>query len=80
MKPARRSSRTGVARAGTVETVKVLRDMAIGWARWFAFVEMSTEDEEQKAIADLNQYQLGGRGLCVNEGRPKPAYVGRSAT
>ena len=33
------------ARAGTVETVKVMRDMATGRARGFAFVEMSTEDE-----------------------------------
>src|SRR5207237_1933326 len=48
------------ARAGTVETVKVMRDMATGRARGFAFVEMSTEDEAQKAIAELNEYQLGG--------------------
>src|SRR5438874_12787175 len=64
------------ARAGTVETVKVMRDLATGRARGFAFVEMSTEDEAQKAIAELNEYQLGGRGLSVNEARPKPAYGG----
>jgi RNA recognition motif-containing protein len=64
------------ARAGTVETVKVMRDMATGRARGFAFVEMSTEDEAQKAIAELNEYQLGGRSLSVNEARPKPAYAG----
>jgi RNA recognition motif-containing protein len=64
------------ARAGTVETVKVMRDMATGRARGFAFVEMSTEDEAQKAIAELNEYQLGGRSLSVNEARPKPAYGG----
>ena len=67
------------ARAGTVETVKVMRDMATGRARGFAFVEMSTEDEAQKAIAELNEYQLGGRSLSVNEARPKPAYAGDSA-
>src|SRR3954464_13211758 len=64
------------ARAGTVETVKVMRDMATGRARGFAFVEMSTDDEAQKAISELNDYQLGGRGLTVNEARPKPERSG----
>src|SRR5262249_3427117 len=65
------------ARAGTVETVKVMRDMATGRARGFAFVEMSTDEEAQKAITELNAYQLGGRGLTVNEARPKPEHTGR---
>src|SRR6058998_4024637 len=65
------------ARAGTVETVKVMRDMATGRARGFAFVEMSTDEEAQKAITELNEFQLGGRGLTVNEARPKPASTGR---
>lgn len=64
------------ARAGTVETVNVVRDMATGRARGFAFVEMSTDDEARKAITELNQYQLGGRGLTVNEARPKPERSG----
>ena len=50
--------------------------MATGRARGFAFVEMSTDDEAQKAITELNDYQLGGRGLTVNEARPKPAGGG----
>jgi RNA recognition motif-containing protein len=64
------------ARAGTVETVKVMRDMATGRARGFAFVEMATDEEAQKAITELNEFQLGGRGLTVNEARPKPAFAG----
>src|SRR4051812_25930274 len=64
------------ARAGNVETVKVMRDMATGRARGFAFVEMSTDEEAQKAIQELNEYQLGGRGLTVNEARPKPDSAG----
>src|SRR3954465_2290818 len=64
------------AQAGTVETVKVMRDMATGRARGFAFVEMSTDDEAQKEISELNDYQLGGRGLTVNEARPKPERSG----
>jgi cold-inducible RNA-binding protein len=64
------------AQAGTVETVKVMRDMATGRARGFAFVEMSTDEEAQKAISQLNDHQLGGRGLTVNEARPKPERSG----
>jgi cold-inducible RNA-binding protein len=56
--------------------VKVMRDMATGRARGFAFVEMSTDEEAQKAITELNDYQLGGRGLTVNEARPKPERSG----
>lgn len=64
------------ARAGTIDNVKVVRDMATGRARGFAFVEMSTDAEAQKAITELNQFQLGGRGLTVNEARPKPESSG----
>src|SRR5580704_14626723 len=64
------------SQAGNVESVKVMRDMATGRARGFAFVEMSTDEEAQKAITELNDYQLGGRGLTVNEARPKPERSG----
>jgi cold-inducible RNA-binding protein len=64
------------SRAGGVESVKVMRDMATGRARGFAFVEMSTDEEAQKAIANLNEYQMGGRDLTVNEARPKPVSAG----
>jgi len=59
-------------KAGNVESVRVMRDPATGRARGFAFVEMSTDDEAQKAASEFNQYQLGGRALTVNEARPKP--------
>ena len=64
------------AQAGAVESVTVMRDMATGRARGFAFVEMSTDEEAQKAITQLNEHQLGGRSLTVNEARPKPAHAG----
>lgn len=64
------------ARAGNVESVKVMRDMATGRARGFAFVEMSTDDEAQKAIDQLNEHQIGGRSLTVNEARPKTERSG----
>ncbi len=59
-------------RAGAVESVNVPRDMATGRARGFAFVEMATDDEAHKAIQELDQQDLGGRSLTVNEARPKP--------
>lgn len=64
------------ARAGTVDTVNIVRDNATGRARGFAFVEMGTDAEAQKAITELNNYQLGGRGLTVNEARPKESRGG----
>src|SRR3954468_8274679 len=60
------------SRAGKVDSVRVMRDMATGRARGFAFVEMSTDEEAQKAIGALHEFQLEGRGLVVNEARPKP--------
>jgi len=60
---------------GSVESVKVMRDMATGRARGFGFVEMSTDEEAQAAASALNEHQLGGRALTVNEARPKPEYA-----
>src|SRR3954464_13266637 len=60
------------SKAGTVESVRVMRDAATGRARGFAFVEMSTDEEAQKASSEFNQFQMGGRPRTVNEARPKP--------
>lgn len=59
------------ADAGTVESVNVVTDMATGRGRGFAFVEMASDEEAQAAIQQLNNHQLGGRALTVNEARPK---------
>jgi cold-inducible RNA-binding protein len=63
------------ARAGSVESVTVMRDQMTGRARGFAFVEMGTDEEAQQAIT-LNGTQVGGRNLTVNEARPKEARGG----
>jgi RNA recognition motif-containing protein len=60
------------SRAGKVDSVRVMRDMATGRARGFAFVEMSNDEEAQRAINDFHEHQLDGRALVVNEARPKP--------
>jgi RNA recognition motif-containing protein len=61
------------SQAGAVDNVRVMRDQATGRARGFAFVEMVSDDDAQKAISQFNEYQLDGRALVVNEARPKPA-------
>ena len=60
------------AGAGTVDSVNMVRDQATGQARGFAFIEMASDEDAQQAITTLNNYQLGGRALTVNEARPKP--------
>jgi cold-inducible RNA-binding protein len=64
------------SRVGPVDSVKVMRDQATGRPRGFAFVEMSTDEGAQSAIRDLNETQMGGRSLTVNEARPKAASSG----
>jgi RNA recognition motif-containing protein len=58
--------------AGKVDSVRVMRDMATGRARGFAFVEMGSDDDAQKAISQFHEHQMEGRALVVNEARPKP--------
>jgi RNA recognition motif-containing protein len=64
------------AQSGSVESVTVMRDQMTGRARGFAFVEMSSEEDAQKAINELNAREFGGRNLTVNEARPKPERGG----
>src|SRR4026208_1451826 len=60
------------ASAGKADTARVMRDMATGRARGFAFVEMGTEEEAQKAISQFHEQQMDGRALVVNAARPRP--------
>jgi cold-inducible RNA-binding protein len=64
------------ATIGDVETVTIMRDQATGQARGFAFVEMRSEDDAQRATTELNEREFLGRRLTVNEARPKPQYAG----
>ena len=56
---------------GPVDTVNIVRDQMTGRARGFAFVEMQTDADAQNAIQRLNDTELDGRKLAVNEARPK---------
>ena len=57
--------------AGTVDSVRIITDRDSGRSKGFGFVEMSTDEEAEKAISDLNGKELDGRALTVNEARPQ---------
>lgn len=58
------------AAAGTVTSAKVIVDKMTGKSRGFGFVEMSTPEEAQKAVNELNGKDLDGRQIIVNEAKP----------
>ena len=57
-------------KVGTVESANVISDKFSGRSKGFGFVEMSTDEEAQKAIDELNGSQIGDRSIVVNEARP----------
>lgn len=59
------------AEAGTVLSARVITDRATGRSRGFAFVEMSTPEEAQKAVEELNGKPLDGRPVNVSEAKPQ---------
>lgn len=56
---------------GQVDRVSVVTDRDTGRSRGFAFVEMASNEEGDKAIAALNGSEFSGRNINVNEARPK---------
>jgi RNA recognition motif-containing protein len=64
------------AASGEVSAVNVIRDRSTGQARGFAFVEMSDAEGAQRAIAEINQRDFGGRSLTVNEAKPMAPRAG----
>src|ERR1700733_15310977 len=61
---------------GGVERVNLITDRDTGQPRGFGFVEMSNDGEAERAIAELNGRELGGRAINVNEARPKEGRGG----
>jgi RNA recognition motif-containing protein len=68
--------RTLFAQAGNVASVAVIKDRDTGTSKGFAFVEMTTQVDAQKAISMFNNYQLGERALKVNLARPREERSG----
>jgi RNA recognition motif-containing protein len=56
---------------GTVVSASVVSDRETGRSRGFGFVEMSSDDEAQKAVAELNGADCEGRAMVVSEARPQ---------
>lgn len=59
------------SQAGTVESANIIIDRSSGRSKGFGFVEMSSDEEAQKAVETLNGKDLDGRNLTVNEARPQ---------
>lgn len=56
--------------AGLVESAVIIMDRATNRSKGFGFVEMSQDDDAQKAIDMFNGQEIEGRKLTVNEARP----------
>ncbi|MCU0414371.1 MAG: RNA-binding protein [Ignavibacteriaceae bacterium] len=56
---------------GNVVSAKVVMDRTTGRSRGFGFVEMGSADEANKAIKALNDSELGGRNIVVNEAKSR---------
>ena len=56
---------------GKVDNVKIIRDLYSQASKGFGFVEMPGKAEAEKALAELNSFELNGTKLVVNEARPR---------
>ncbi len=65
------SLRNLFAQIGTIDSVSIITDKFTGRSKGFGFVEMSSDQEADAAIAKFNGYNLEGRDITVNEARPK---------
>jgi RNA recognition motif-containing protein len=65
------SLETLFAEFGKVQSAQVVMDRDTGRSKGFGFVEMSDNGQAQAAIAGLNQKEVDGRSLTVNEARPR---------
>ena len=63
--------RQAFAEYGEVSSVKIITDRETGRPRGFGFVEMPDSDQAKKAIESLNETEIAGRSVTVNEARPK---------
>ncbi|MEX0636353.1 MAG: RNA-binding protein, partial [Ferruginibacter sp.] len=56
---------------GTVTSAKILKDKMNGRSKGFGFVEMDDEEAAKSAISNLNETEVQGRKLIVNESQPR---------
>jgi len=65
------------AEFGDVKSVNVIKDRDTGRSRGFGFVEMSNREAGLNAIEALDQHQIRGRDVTVNEAKPREDRGGR---
>ena len=56
---------------GEIESVAIILDRDTGRSRGFGFVELADDALAQKAIDDLDGYELNGRTIAVNQAKPR---------
>src|SRR5690606_41443486 len=61
---------------GTVTSAKILKEKNTGRSKGFGFVEMEDDEAAKTAIATLNESEIQGRKLIVNESQPRPEGSG----
>ena len=59
------------SQVGKIASLNLITDRFSGQSKGFAFVEMSTDEESDKAITKFNNYELDGRKIVVNVARPQ---------
>ena len=62
--------------AGSVLSVRIIKDKFSGQSKGFGFVEMESEEGAKEAITRFNGGQLDGQTIVVNEARPKKEQDG----
>ena len=63
--------RTAFDAHGAVESAQVIMDRYTGRSRGFGFVEMSNDDEAKEAISAMDNQEISGRAVKVNEAKPR---------
>jgi RNA recognition motif-containing protein len=61
---------------GSVTSAKILKDKMNGRSKGFGFVEMEDDEAAKTAISNLNESEIQGRKLIVNESQPRPEGSG----
>jgi RNA recognition motif-containing protein len=63
--------REAFAAFGEVERASVIMDRDTGRSKGFGFVEMPDNAQADAAIKGLNEKELSGRAIRVNEAKPR---------
>lgn len=69
--------RSAFEQYGEVSSVKIVTDRYTGQSKGFAFVEMPVQADAEEAIKHLNDTELKGRNLKVNQARPRTEHPPR---